>query len=307
VITLLALVVMVVICGLALGGRWRWSRHRDEKSIESHRSTLGVIEHVAGADESPPTPAERNAAHVRIVGDPSTPAPRRPDEAVLPTRPPQWHQARPSFPVAKDRALSPPEPPTAAGSAAVEAPPPPTRTPAGRRGGSSATTNPRRPRVLVGAAALILAAAAATGIALGTRSSPHSGKDAGLHPYRTGPAEGAGVRTPTPSTTTIAPPPTVVSTSSNSDYATYTANSARLTVQLAASSPCWIELRTASANGPVIYEGTLREGVTQSFPTTGSIWLRLGDPAGVRLTINGSPLVLPAAASPFDITVNTPA
>ena len=58
-----------------------------------------------------------------------------------------------------------------------------------------------------------------------------------------------------------------------------------------------------SPTGPVVYEGTIQPGTSQSFSAGGAAWLRLGDPAGVRLRINGSPVQLPSAANPYNVTV----
>jgi hypothetical protein len=97
-----------------------------------------------------------------------------------------------------------------------------------------------------------------------------------------------------------------VATSATADYATYTANAPALQLLVLTSGACWLELREGSASGPVIYEGTLVPGASHAFRAVGSIWLRLGDPARVRLSINGTPVALPAAANPFDVTVTGP-
>jgi hypothetical protein len=70
-----------LLTGLA-GGRWRRSRRRDDRSIAAHRDTLGVIEHVAGADDDAHH-AERGASHVRIIAAVPAAPPRR---SVAPAR-----------------------------------------------------------------------------------------------------------------------------------------------------------------------------------------------------------------------------
>ncbi len=94
-----------------------------------------------------------------------------------------------------------------------------------------------------------------------------------------------------------------MATNTSPTTATYTVDAASLEVAVVTSAPCWIELRDRSAVGAVIYEGTLQAGASQSFPYAGPMWMRLGDPSGVRLSIDGSPVTLPAAGSPFDVTV----
>lgn len=324
--------------------RWVRSRRRDEKSIEVHRSTLGVIEHAAGADEQPGRVHDHSAAHVRIVGSPTSRAPR-PAEVPVPwtARTPS---PRPTFPRPREATRQPPHagPPVPvpvpgpgpgpdrvgrrpavidreiarrlAGrvqltrSSAERAPSPPASTPKTRPVGGRTrrprmmppAVRPNLPAVLASVAAA-LAAAAVTGIALdshrGHASHPPAAASAPRHAPGSRPA-------PTASSTTL-PRPAVIATSANSSYAAYTVNATDLDVTLVAAAPCWVELRDGTASGPVVYEGTLRPGVSQAFHAAGAIWLRLGDPGGVKLAIDGSPVALPAAPNPFDVTVTGPA
>lgn len=297
------------------GARWmRWRRH-DERSIQAHRSTLGVIEHAAGADEAPRRAGPAASVHVRIVGNPSG-RPPRPSEDIetLPVYPSAGASGRPSFPRPRERALQPPAVPVPAPQ-----PMPPSREPV--RGGAPRWSaggvatllrrgvpflaRPGAPRVL-GALVAALAVAAVSGVALGYpgRPSPHRARPAVVAGGRSGrlPAAGAGAA---PSTTLA--PPAVVATSTNSTYAAYTVNATSMDVTLSTSGACWVELRNGTASGPVVFEGILPAATTRRFHAVGSIWLRLGNPPRVSLTIDGSPVSLPGGGNPFDVTVTAPA
>jgi hypothetical protein len=99
----------------------------------------------------------------------------------------------------------------------------------------------------------------------------------------------------------------VVATGAHATYAAYSVNAAALNLVVTASRPCWIELRGGSAASPVVFEGTIPAGVSRTFTTAGSIWLRVGNPAGAKLTIDGFVVNLPSVANPFDVTVTVPA
>ena len=101
--------------------------------------------------------------------------------------------------------------------------------------------------------------------------------------------------------TTVPPPAQVHASSSTSSTAVYGAPATSYTVALQATGPCWVEATTA-ATGNVVWTGTMTPGQTRSVPATGSLILRLGAPQDVRITLNGSPVVLPAGyQSPFDM------
>ena len=63
------------------------------------------------------------------------------------------------------------------------------------------------------------------------------------------------------------------------------ARRARL-VLTAADGPCWMEVRAGSVNGETLYEGTLELGQAQRF-TGRRIWVELGNPANLRVRLNG--------------------
>ncbi len=49
---------------------------------------------------------------------------------------------------------------------------------------------------------------------------------------------------------------------------------------------CWLRVRSKSATGKLLYEGTLQAGQTQRFVDAKRIWLQLGAPAYLRGTVN---------------------
>ena len=50
---------------------------------------------------------------------------------------------------------------------------------------------------------------------------------------------------------------------------------------------CWLRVRSKSATGKLLYEGTLQAGQTQRFVDNKRIWLQLGAPAYLKGTVNG--------------------
>jgi hypothetical protein len=77
---------------------------------------------------------------------------------------------------------------------------------------------------------------------------------------------------------------------------------ARLTVT-AATGACWLEARRGSATGPLLVERTLAQGDAVRLQGQ-RIWLRFGDPATVKLRLNGRPLTLAATANPINLLVS---
>ena len=161
----------------------------------------------------------------------------------------------------------------------------------------------RPARVLAAAAGLVVVAAGA-GVAI---HEVRSGSGRPAAHTASPPGRAGGSVTPA---TTVAPPapttpPTLAATSTSATDAVYTITAGSLEVSVATSAPCWMELRSGSPSGPVAYEGTLPAGASRTFSAANGLWLRLGDPAGVQLRINGSAVTLPSAPNPFNITVTT--
>jgi hypothetical protein len=305
---LVTLPLILLMLGIAAGW-WRRGRRRDQKSIEAHRSTLVVIEHAAGGDDNPGPGPDRNSAHVRILATPERPGSRSDDDTRLPSKPPLAPSRRPSFPRPReDRRPEPVAAPPGPPPIPLRAPrPSPARALAAavqRAGQERLAAGQHRLSVLAAVGAAVLVLAATVGVVLHGQGHPSSAAPpssvARNAPGRTSPARAS-------TSTTTLPVPTVIGTSATASYATYTVNATSLDVALLDTRACWVELRSGSAAGPVVYVGTLQPGVSQTFHVTGAIWLRLGDPAGLKITIDGAPVVLPATAEPFDLTVSGPA
>jgi hypothetical protein len=102
---------------------------------------------------------------------------------------------------------------------------------------------------------------------------------------------------------TTAPQAAAVLIDSNSQGARYSVAPSAGSIDLVATSSCWVQLRTASANGPVLFEGTMHAGDRMPLPTGGPVWLRLGNPPGISIVINGAPLHLaaPSVPQPYNV------
>jgi cytoskeleton protein RodZ len=61
---------------------------------------------------------------------------------------------------------------------------------------------------------------------------------------------------------------------------------------LHARGPCWLLIRAGSATGPVLYEATLEAGGSLRYtlaPSRPRLWLRVGAPWNLELSLNGNP------------------
>ena len=68
--------------------------------------------------------------------------------------------------------------------------------------------------------------------------------------------------------------------------ANHKTNKVRL-VLYADGGDCWLRVRSKSATGKLLYEGTLQAGQTQRFVDEKRIWLQLGAPAYLKGIVNG--------------------
>jgi hypothetical protein len=128
------------------------------------------------------------------------------------------------------------------------------------------------------------------------------------------PATGrAGATAPTPRpTTTTAPVASLVLLTNDSQSARYRVNRPSADVELVATAPCWVEIKTELGSGPTVFVGTLRPGSRQAVPTaptTGGVSIRLGNPGGMSVTVDGAALPVPGltGAQPFTLTLQPPA
>jgi cytoskeleton protein RodZ len=59
-------------------------------------------------------------------------------------------------------------------------------------------------------------------------------------------------------------------------------------VLYAEGGDCWLQVRSKSATGKLLYEGTLQAGQTQRFVDDKRIWMQLGAPVYLKGTVNGA-------------------
>ena len=72
----------------------------------------------------------------------------------------------------------------------------------------------------------------------------------------------------------------------------------------AVGGDCWLQVRSRSATGKLLYEGTLQAGQTQRFVDSKRLWLQLGNPVYLRAKLNtkqvrnlpGGPAIVVATA-----------
>jgi cytoskeleton protein RodZ len=102
---------------------------------------------------------------------------------------------------------------------------------------------------------------------------------------RTSGQEGSGAPPPVAVVTTTPPPsasPSVRPTKSAVPY-----SGARLRVLV--DSPSWLEVRRGSSTGTLVFQGTLPSGASKSFRDPHALYVRFGNPTGVRVRVNGGP------------------
>ena len=106
-------------------------------------------------------------------------------------------------------------------------------------------------------------------------------------------------------TTTTAPPSVLVPRSSTAAGADYVVAKAPFSVQVDTTGSCWMEVGPSSG-GPFGFVGTVPAGQQKVFPASSGLWIRLGAPANVTVTVDGTPLRLTAPGSaPFNLTISS--
>ncbi len=71
----------------------------------------------------------------------------------------------------------------------------------------------------------------------------------------------------------------------------------------AARGRCWLLVRAGGPNGTVLFEGVLEQGQAKRFPVTSRLWLRMGNPTALDITLAGKPVDgLPATPSNLVLT-----
>jgi cytoskeletal protein RodZ len=96
---------------------------------------------------------------------------------------------------------------------------------------------------------------------------------------------GGSVRTPPPTPVSVTPPPTVPTVTAPPKTPPPAAPAVLRLV--AATGDCWLSVRVGAANGPVAFEGMLRQGGSMSFGLQRRLLIRLGAPQHLTATIAG--------------------
>ncbi len=147
------------------------------------------------------------------------------------------------------------------------------------------------------AGAAVAAAAAVTVVMLS--AAPSSRPPSPLRPISPTAHPPARVAAPlsAPATTL---PAVLVPLGSNPSQVDYTVGARVVSLSVSATAGCWVELRSSSASGPLMYQGVLTQGTVKAFQAT-DVWIRIGFPPGVHIEANGSSVKLPSTAAPLNI------
>jgi cytoskeletal protein RodZ len=145
--------------------------------------------------------------------------------------------------------------------------------------------------ILLAFAAVVIVGGAVAGLAawqLGGSSSapPARGSGSISVSVQTSPAT-----TKTPQTTPSVP--TTTAAASKPVFTSITASRGR----------CWVLVRAGGPHGAIVYQGTLDQGEVKTFHFTTRLWVRLGDPTSVDVTLAGKPVTdLPTSPSNVILT-----
>jgi hypothetical protein len=156
----------------------------------------------------------------------------------------------------------------------------------------------RRHWAMAAAAVALLVVAAVIGFRLSGETGAH-----GRPPAQS--LRGAPSRPATPVAsaqtvpTTVAPSAVLVATSAGSS--TYRVDASATISFRAVTGVCWVEVRQAGPYGPVMFTGDLLAGQYRN--VNGPVWIRLGNPGVIVLTVNGTSISPPGmtAGQPYDI------
>lgn len=78
----------------------------------------------------------------------------------------------------------------------------------------------------------------------------------------------------------------------------------QVAVLRAASGDCWVSVRVGSRAGAVVREGTLRTGETLRLGLQRRLWVRLGAPWNVALTVAGRRVAPPDTTQPVNVLLS---
>jgi Helix-turn-helix domain/Domain of unknown function (DUF4115) len=113
-------------------------------------------------------------------------------------------------------------------------------------------------------------------------------------------------RTPTPTKPAAPAAPAqqiaaIEPVSSDASGARFAVNQLPFTLTMVAKGSCWVQVRQGDG-GPVVFEGTLQAGQTKTVDGTGNLFVRLGNPNNVALTIGGRQVSMSVApGTPYNV------
>jgi len=64
----------------------------------------------------------------------------------------------------------------------------------------------------------------------------------------------------------------------------------------------WVEVRAGGASGRVLFRGLLAGGQRRRWESPGPLWMRVGDPTGLRARVHGRPAVFRGVTGDFRVT-----
>jgi hypothetical protein len=104
-----------------------------------------------------------------------------------------------------------------------------------------------------------------------------------------------------------APPPALKLVSSDQNGSVYNVTSNHLALSAVASGRVWLEVVAgAGPSGQVIFQGILTNGQTQQITYDAPVWIRIGAPGNVAMTVNGAGVLLPSTTlQPYNVTLST--
>ncbi len=70
---------------------------------------------------------------------------------------------------------------------------------------------------------------------------------------------------------------------------------------ITANDRCWILVRAGGPNGTVLFEGTLEPGEAKHFQFTSKLWLRMGRPDVLDITVGGKPIATTLPSGPSNL------
>jgi hypothetical protein len=72
----------------------------------------------------------------------------------------------------------------------------------------------------------------------------------------------------------------------------------------AANGDCWVSVHVGSQSGALVREGTLRAGETLRLGLQRRLWVRLGAPWNLALTVAGRRVAPPAGTQPVNVLLS---